>query len=49
MLVVTSGGLLVNAAGLWVLRGGHDANLNMRLRRLNFLGKKTLAERLIGD
>ncbi len=30
MLVVASGGLLVNAAGLWILRGNHDANLNMR-------------------
>ena len=30
MLAVASGGLLVNAAGLWILRTGHDANLNMR-------------------
>ncbi len=30
MLAVASGGLLVNAAGLWILRTGNDANLNMR-------------------
>ncbi len=30
MLAVASGGLLVNAAGLWILHIGHDANLNMR-------------------
>lgn len=30
MLAVASGGLIVNAAGLLILRGGHDANLNMR-------------------
>ena len=30
MLVVACGGLLVNAGGLWFLRGGHDDNLNMR-------------------
>ena len=30
MLAVASGGLLVNAAGLWILHTGHDANLNMR-------------------
>jgi cobalt-zinc-cadmium efflux system protein len=30
MLAVASGGLLVNAAGLWLLQAGHDANLNMR-------------------
>ena len=30
MLAVASGGLLVNAGGLWLLRGGHDDNLNMR-------------------
>ena len=30
MLIVASGGLLVNAAGLWMLHGGRDANLNMR-------------------
>jgi len=30
MLAVASGGLLVNAAGLMILRSGHDANLNMR-------------------
>ena len=30
MLLVASGGLLVNAAGLWILRAGRDANLNMR-------------------
>jgi cobalt-zinc-cadmium efflux system protein len=30
MLVVASGGLLVNAAGLWFLHGGRDTNLNMR-------------------
>lgn len=30
MLAVASGGLLVNIGGLWILGGGHDANLNMR-------------------
>ena len=30
MLAVAFGGLVVNAAGLWILRGGHDANLSMR-------------------
>jgi len=30
MLAVASGGLLVNAAGLWILRTGNDSNLNMR-------------------
>jgi cobalt-zinc-cadmium efflux system protein len=30
MLAVACGGLLVNAGGLWLLRGGHDGNLNMR-------------------
>ncbi len=30
LLAVASGGLLVNAASLWILRAGHDANLNMR-------------------
>lgn len=30
MLVVASGGLLVNAGGLWLLRGSHEGNLNMR-------------------
>jgi cobalt-zinc-cadmium efflux system protein len=30
MLFVASGGLAVNAAGLLILRGGHDANLNIR-------------------
>ena len=29
MLAVASGGLLVNAVGLWILHTGHDANLNM--------------------
>lgn len=28
MLAVASGGLLVNALGLWIRRGGHDDNLN---------------------
>lgn len=30
MLAVACGGLIVNAGGLWILRGGHDDNLNMR-------------------
>lgn len=30
MLTVASGGLVVNAAGLWILRAGSDANLNVR-------------------
>ncbi len=30
MLVVAMGGLLVNAGGLWILRGGHHDNLNMQ-------------------
>jgi cobalt-zinc-cadmium efflux system protein len=30
MLAVASGGVLVNGAGLLILRGGHDSNLNMR-------------------
>lgn len=30
MLAVASGGLLINAAGLWFLRGSHDASLNLR-------------------
>jgi cobalt-zinc-cadmium efflux system protein len=30
MLAVASGGLLVNAGGLWILRGRHEDNLNMR-------------------
>ena len=30
MLVVAAGGLVVNAVGLWILRGGHDDNLNMQ-------------------
>jgi len=30
MLAVAFGGLLVNAAGLWLLRGGHDSSLNVR-------------------
>ena len=30
MVAVASGGLVVNVAGLWILRGGHDDNLNMR-------------------
>ena len=30
MLAVAFGGLLVNAGGLWLLRGDHDHNLNMR-------------------
>jgi cobalt-zinc-cadmium efflux system protein len=37
MLAVASGGLAVNAAGLWILRGGHDANLNMRGAWLHLL------------
>ena len=30
MLAVAFGGLLVNAAGLWILHTGNDANLNVR-------------------
>jgi cobalt-zinc-cadmium efflux system protein len=30
MLAVAAGGLLVNGAGLLILRGGHEGNLNMR-------------------
>ena len=30
MLAVACGGLAVNAAGLWILRTGNDANLNVR-------------------
>jgi cobalt-zinc-cadmium efflux system protein len=30
MLAVAAGGLAVNAAGLWILGGGHAHNLNMR-------------------
>jgi cobalt-zinc-cadmium efflux system protein len=30
MLAVASGGLFVNAGGLWLLHGRHDGNLNMR-------------------
>lgn len=30
MLAVAVGGLLVNLAGLWILRGGKEANLNVR-------------------
>ena len=30
MLVIACGGLLVNGAGLWILRGTHDSGLNMR-------------------
>jgi cobalt-zinc-cadmium efflux system protein len=30
MLAVASGGLFVNVLGLWILRGGHDDNLNMQ-------------------
>lgn len=30
MMAVASGGLAVNAAGLWILRGSHDTSLNMR-------------------
>lgn len=30
MLAVAFGGLLVNAAGLWFLRSGHDTSLNVR-------------------
>jgi len=30
MVGVACGGLLVNAAGLWILRSGHDASLNVR-------------------
>jgi cobalt-zinc-cadmium efflux system protein len=30
MLAVACGGLLVNGAGLWFLRGGREANLNVR-------------------
>jgi cobalt-zinc-cadmium efflux system protein len=37
MLAVASGGLLVNAAGLLILRTDHDANLNMRGARLHVL------------
>lgn len=29
MLAIACGGLLVNTGGLWLLRGGHDDNLNM--------------------
>ena len=37
MLVVASGGLFVNAGGLWLLRGGHEGNLNMRVAWLHVL------------
>ena len=37
MLAVALGGLLVNALGLWILRGGHDDNLNMQGARLHVL------------
>ena len=30
VLLIASGGLLVNGAGLWILRGGDQTNLNMR-------------------
>lgn len=30
VLIVAAGGLLVNVLGLWILRGGHDDNLNMQ-------------------
>lgn len=30
MLLIAAGGLLVNLAGLWILRGGKDENLNVR-------------------
>ncbi len=30
VVVIASGGLLVNIAGLWILRAGHHDNLNMR-------------------
>lgn len=29
MLAVACGGLVINAAGLWILGGGHEDNLNM--------------------
>ena len=37
MLAVASGGLIVNAAGLLILRGGADSNLNMRSAWLHVL------------
>jgi len=37
MLAIACGGLVVNAAGLWILRAGHDANLNVRGARLHVL------------
>jgi len=37
MLAVACGGLIVNAAGLWTLRSGDDANLNVRGAWLHML------------
>jgi cobalt-zinc-cadmium efflux system protein len=38
MLIVAVGGLIVNLAGLWMLRGGKDSNLNVRGAWLHVLG-----------
>ena len=37
MLAVASGGLLVNALGIWILRGARYGNLNMRGAWLHLL------------
>jgi cobalt-zinc-cadmium efflux system protein len=37
IVAVASGGLLVNAAGLWILRSGRDGNLNMRAAWLHVM------------
>lgn len=38
MMFIAVGGLLVNLAGLWILHGGRDANLNVRGAWLHVLG-----------
>jgi cobalt-zinc-cadmium efflux system protein len=38
MLAIAVGGLLVNLAGLWMLHGGKDSNLNVRGAWLHVLG-----------
>lgn len=38
LLAVAAGGLAVNLAGLWILRGGHEESLNVRGAWLHVLG-----------
>src|SRR5690625_3791384 len=46
MLLIASGGLLVNLIGLWILRGGKDESLNIRGAWLHVLTRSE--ERRVG-